>query len=777
MLIEEKKKKSKGKSAEKEKEEVVQSKTKPSSAKKEKVHDRPAKTGVKTSKPIDARLKDALFKYFGFDTFKGDQEPIIQTVLRGENAFVIMPTGGGKSMCYQLPALMMEGTAIVVSPLIALMKNQVDALRGFNTDEAVAHFLNSSLNKTEIAQVKKDIKSGKTKLLYVAPESLNKDENVAFFKEIKISFIAIDEAHCISEWGHDFRPEYRRLRPIIDALGSIPVIALTATATEKVQLDIQKNLGMMDAKLFKASFNRPNLYYEVRPKVDVMKEIIKFVKHHNGKSGIIYCLSRKKVEEVASTLNVNGIKALPYHAGLDAPVRASTQDKFLMEDIDVIVATIAFGMGIDKPDVRFVIHHDIPKSLEGYYQETGRGGRDGREGRCVAFYAYKDIEKLEKFMKGKPVAEQEIGKQMLLETVSFAETSVCRRKYLLHYFGERYEEENCGNCDNCLHPKTQIEAMDEVALMLETVDAVKEKFAAEHIINVLIGKDDKAIKDYQHNKLEVFGEGIDQDAKFWMAVVRQSLLAGLLYKDVDNYGLLKLSNEGKSFMEKPHSFKVTQDHSYDNAEAEDDDEPDGGGGAVADETLFAMLKDLCKQMAKQKNLPPFVIFQEPSLEEMAIQYPINMEEMKNITGVGAGKASKYGKPFIDLIKKYVEENEIERPQDFVVKSVVNKSGLKVYLIQNIDRKISLDDMSEAKGMPVGDLITELESIVASGTKIDLNYYINEVIDTDRQQEVFDYFRSADSDSAEDALVELGENDYTIDEIRLMRVKFMSELGN
>ncbi len=778
MLVEEKNKKKKGKVDAQEAADQKKAEKAKVAAKKAEIASKKPKSTAKTTKPTDSKLEEALFKYFGFDGFKGDQEAIIQTVLRKENAFVIMPTGGGKSMCYQLPALMMEGTAIVVSPLIALMKNQVDALRGFNTDEAVAHFLNSSLNKTEIAQVKKDIKSGATKLLYVAPESLTKEENVAFFKEIKISFVAIDEAHCISEWGHDFRPEYRRLKPIIDALGNIPVIALTATATEKVSLDIQKNLGMMDAKLFKASFNRPNLYYEVRPKVDVMKEIIKFVKGHSGKSGIIYCLSRKKVEEVASTLSVNGIRALPYHAGLDAPVRAATQDKFLMEDIDVIVATIAFGMGIDKPDVRFVIHHDIPKSLEGYYQETGRGGRDGREGRCVAFYAYKDIEKLEKFMKGKPVAEQEIGKQMLLETVSFAETSVCRRKYLLHYFGERYEEENCGSCDNCLHPKTQIEAQDEVVMLLETVEAVKEKFAAEHVINVLIGKDDKAIKDYQHNKLEVYGEGMDNDAKFWMAVVRQALLAGLLFKDVDNYGLLKLSDEGKAFMEKPTSFKITQDHSYDNADADDDDEPDGGGGgAAADEALFSMLKDLCKQTAKQKNLPPFVIFQETSLEEMAIQYPITMEDMKNITGVGAGKAAKYGKPFIDLISKYVEENEIERPQDFIVKSVVNKSGLKVYLIQNIDRKISLDDMADAKAMTVGDLITEIETIVASGTRIDLNYYINEVIDTDRQAEVFDYFRSADNDSAEEALVELGENDYTIDEIRLMRVKFMSEIGN
>ncbi len=747
-----------------------------SAAEKKGAAKKTAKVEPRKPKSGGTELQKSLYKYFGFDSFKGEQEEIIQTVLNRENSFVIMPTGGGKSMCYQLPALMMEGTAIVVSPLIALMKNQVDALRGFNTEDAIAHFLNSSLNKTEIAQVKKDITSGKTKLLYVAPESLTKEENVLFFKEINVSFLAIDEAHCISEWGHDFRPEYRRLKPIIEALGNIPVIALTATATEKVQLDIQKNLGMLDAKVYKASFNRPNLYYDVRPKVDVLKEIIKYVKGHQGKSGIIYCLSRKKVEEVASTLSVNGIRALPYHAGLDAGVRASTQDKFLMEDIEVIVATIAFGMGIDKPDVRFVIHHDIPKSLEGYYQETGRGGRDGREGRCVAFYSYKDIEKLEKFMKGKPVAEQEIGKQMLIETVAYAETSMCRRKYLLHYFGERYEQENCGSCDNCLHPKTQIEAQDEVLMLLEAVQAVKEKFAADHVINVLIGKDDKAIKDYQHNKLEIYGEGMDKDAKFWMAVVRQALVAGFIFKDVDNYGLLKLGDAGLEFMKNPSSFKITQDHSYEGMDMDDDDEPQGGGNA-ADENLFAMLKDLRRQIAKQKNLPPFVIFQDPSLEEMAIQYPISMEEMKNITGVGAGKAAKYGKPFIDLIEKYVEENEIERPQDFVIKSVVNKSGLKVYIIQNVDRKISLDDMADAKNMKLGDIINEIETIVASGTKLDLNYYINEMIDPDRQREVFDFFRTADTDSAETALVELGENDYTIDEIRLMRVKFMSELGN
>lgn len=732
---------------------------------------------VKKSKEPKSALAHSLYKYFGFDSFKGEQEAVIQNVLNGQNSFVIMPTGGGKSLCYQLPALMMEGTAIVVSPLIALMKNQVDAIRGFNTNDAVAHFLNSSLNKAEIAQVKKDITEGTTKLLYVAPESLNKDENVAFFKEINVSFVAVDEAHCISEWGHDFRPEYRRLRPIVDALGgNIPIIALTATATEKVQQDIQKNLNMLDAAVFKASFNRPNLYYEVRPKVDAIKEIIRYVKNHMGKSGIIYCLSRKKVEEVASTLSVNGIKALPYHAGLEANVRAKTQDKFLMEEIDVIVATIAFGMGIDKPDVRFVIHHDIPKSLEGYYQETGRAGRDGREGRCVTFYAYKDIEKLEKFMKGKPVAEQEIGKQLLLETVGYAETSVCRRKYLLHYFGEVYENENCGSCDNCLHPKTQVEGQEQVELLIETVLAIKEKHAADHVINVLIGKEDKAVKDYQHNKLEVYAGGMDFDNKFWMSVIRQALLAGFLYKDVDHYGLLKVTDKGKEYLEKPYSFKVTQDHSYENTDSDDDDDAQGGS-AAADENLFAMLKDLRKQIAKQKNLPPFVIFQDPSLEEMAINYPITMDEMKNITGVGTGKATKYGKPFIDMIKKYVEENEIERPMDLVVKSVVNKSGLKVYIIQNIDRKISLDDMADAKNITLSDIISEIETIVASGTRIDLNYYINEMIDPDRQKEVFDYFRSAESDSAKAALEDLGDTDYTIDEIRLMRIKFMSDLGN
>ncbi|MFN8144227.1 MAG: DNA helicase RecQ [Bacteroidia bacterium] len=721
-------------------------------------------------------LKTYLQKYFGFDKFKGEQEEIVQSVLAGKDTFVIMPTGGGKSMCYQLPSLIMDGTAVVVSPLIALMKNQVDAMRGFSNADGVAHFLNSSLNKTEIAQVKADIKSGRTKLLYVAPESLTKDENVEFLRGVQISFFAIDEAHCISEWGHDFRPEYRRLRPIIEAIGKVPIIALTATATPKVQLDIQKNLGMMDANVFKASFNRANLYYEVRPKVDVVKEIIKFIKQNMGKSGIVYCLSRKKVEEVASTLAVNGIKALPYHAGLEASVRAETQDKFLMEDIDVIVATIAFGMGIDKPDVRFVIHHDIPKSLEGYYQETGRSGRDGREGKCVTFYSYKDIEKLEKFMKGKPVAEQEVGKQLLLETVGYAETSVCRRRVLLNYFGESYNESNCGNCDNCLHPKKSFDGKEEMCTVLEAVLGVKEKFAMEHIVNVITGKQENAVKLHNHDQLEIFGEGGDRDVKFWTAIIRQALLAGFLSKDIETYGTLKVTEKGKAFLKKPVKILVVEDNDYSNAEADDDDEF-GGGGAAADPELFAALKDLRKKIAKQKNVPPFVVFQDPSLEEMAIQYPITQDELKNITGVGAGKAVKFGKPFLDLISKYVEENEIERPMDLVVKSVVNKSVLKVYLIQNIDRKISLDDMASAKGLQMRDLLTEIESIVGSGTRIDINYYINEVIDEDRQAEVFEFFKTAETDSAEYALKELGENDYTLDDIRLMRIKFMSELGN
>jgi ATP-dependent DNA helicase RecQ len=722
-------------------------------------------------------LKSYLQKYFGFDKFKGKQEEIIKNLLSGKDTFVIMPTGGGKSMCYQLPSLILDGTAIVVSPLIALMKNQVDSMRGFSSVNGVAHFLNSSLNKGEIAAVRDDIRAGRTKILYVAPESLTKEENVEFFKNVNISFFAIDEAHCISEWGHDFRPEYRRLRPIMEAIGKVPVIALTATATPKVQLDIQKNLGMMDAAVFKESFNRSNLYYEVRPKVDVVKEIVKFIKQNSGKSGIIYCLSRKKVEEMASLLNANGIRALPYHAGLEASVRAKTQDNFLMEEIDVIVATIAFGMGIDKPDVRFVIHHDIPKSLEGYYQETGRSGRDGREGKCITFYSYKDIEKLEKFMKGKPVAEQEVGKQLLMETVGFAETSVCRRKVILNYFGETYKEENCGQCDNCLHPKKSFDGQEEICTVLETVQAVKEKFDMEHIVNVITGKSENAVKLHGHDQLEIFGEGDEKEPKFWVAIVRQALLAGFLSKDIETYGTLKLTEKGLAFMKKPHKILVVEDNDYSNAESDDDEEFSGGGSAPADPELFAALKDLRKKIAKQNNVPPFVVFQDPSLEEMAIQYPITMEELKNITGVGAGKAVKFGKPFITLIAKYVEENEIDRPIDLVVKSVVNKSVFKVYIIQNIDRKISLKDMVKAKGITLQELLTEIETIVASGTRIDLNYYINEMIDEDRQEEVFDYFRSAESDSAELALKTLGENDYTLEEIRLMRIKFLSELGN
>ncbi len=723
-------------------------------------------------------LIDALNKFFGYESFKGDQEAVIKNVLERKNTFVIMPTGGGKSMCYQLPALMSPGTAVIISPLIALMKNQVDSIRGFNTEDGVAHFMNSSLSKLEITKVRKDIMDEKTKLLFVAPESLTKEENIKFLKEVNISFFAIDEAHCISEWGHDFRPEYRRLRPIIEMIGEVPIIALTATATEKVQADIQKNLGMMDATVFKASFNRPNLYYEIRPKINVIKEIIKFVKQNSGKSGIIYCLSRKKVEEVAQTLTVNGVKALPYHAGLDATTRAKHQDMFLMEDVDVIVATIAFGMGIDKPDVRFVIHHDIPKSLEGYYQETGRAGRDGREGKCVCFYSYKDIEKLEKFMKGKPVAEQEIGKQLLLDTVGYAETSVCRRRVLLHYFGEHYDQDNCQSCDNCIHPKQMVEAQEELKLMLEAVLAVKEKHQSEHVVNVLVGKTDQAVKTYKHDKLEIFGEGIDQNERFWTALIRQALLAGLLTKDIDNYGLLKFSDKAKAYLKNPTTFKIALDANFENTETDEDDDFSGvGGGGAADEELFAMLKDMRKNEAKRLNLPPFVIFQDPSLEEMATNYPITMEEMKNITGVGGGKASKYGKPFIEMIQHYVEENEIERPMDLIIKSVANKSVLKVYIIQNIDRKISLNDMARAKGMPLRDLLGEIETIVSSGTKIDINYYINEVIDEDRQDEVYDYFRTAETDSVEDALAELGEDDYSEDDIRLMRIKFMSELGN
>ncbi len=725
-------------------------------------------------------LTDQLQKYFGFNTFKGHQEQIINSVLEGKDTFVIMPTGGGKSLCYQLPALISDGVAIIVSPLIALMKNQVDAIRNHGSDDGIAHFMNSSLNKAEILQVKKDITSGKTKLLYVAPESLTKEDNVNFFREIKISFFAIDEAHCISEWGHDFRPEYRRLRDIIEAIGTVPIIALTATATPKVQQDIVKNLGMLEANIFKSSFNRANLYYEVRPKVNVVKEIVKYIKKNNGKSGIIYCLSRKKVEEIAEFLQVNGIKALPYHAGLDATTRAKTQDDFLMEEIDVIVATIAFGMGIDKPDVRFVIHHDVPKSLEGYYQETGRAGRDGGEGNCLSFYAYADIQKLEKFMKGKPVAEQEIGKQLLLETVAYAESSACRRKVLLHYFGESYKEENCDNCDNCKHPKAKIDATEDVGLAIETVCDVKEKFKSKHIIQVLLGEITPTVTSYKHDELEVFGKGNEgeKDEAHWNAVIRTALLEGFLTKDIDNYGLLKVTKAGKAFLEAPGPMFVTRDHDYEGAESDNDDDDDSGKkGAGADPVLYSMLKDLCKQVAKQKNLPPYVVFQETSLDEMAIQYPITMDEMTRITGVGQGKALKFGKPFIEMINKYVEENEIERPQDLLVKSIINKSGLKVHIIQSIDRKLDLVDVAEAKGLKLDDLITEIETIVQSGTKVNINYYIDDMMDSDKQEEIVEYFKESESDSLEEAIAELGEEDFSQEEIRLVRIKFLSEYGN
>jgi ATP-dependent DNA helicase RecQ len=723
----------------------------------------------------DSTIHDYLKKYFGFDTFKGNQEPIIRNVLAGRDTFVLMPTGGGKSLCYQLPAVMKKGTAIVISPLIALMKNQVDAMRNFSTDDDVAHFLNSSLTKTEIARVKKDVLSGKAKLLYVAPESLTKEENIDFLKNIEISFYAIDEAHCISEWGHDFRPEYRRIRPIIDTIGRSPIIALTATATPKVQHDIQKNLAILDADIFKSSFNRPNLYYEVKSKQDVTKEIIKYIKNNTGKSGIIYCLSRKKVEEIAEVLKVNGIKALPYHAGMDSATRTMNQDKFLMEEADIIVATIAFGMGIDKPDVRFVIHYDIPKSLEGYYQETGRAGRDGGEGNCIAYYSYNDILKLEKFMQGKPIAEQEIGKQLLLETVSYAESSVCRRKLLLHYFGEEYLRENCEACDNCLHPKSQFEGNEAVVSVLETILAIKEKFKADHVANILSGKVTSAIKSYKHHKIEFFGIGEDKDEKFWNMVIRQALIAKFLTKDIENYGLLKLTPEGMKFLENPTSFMLAEDHDY--ADTTDEENAFGARTAAVDEELFSILKDLRKKLSKQKDVPPFVIFQDPSLEDMAIQYPVTIDELQNISGVGAGKAQRYGQEFIEIIKKYVEEKEIIRPLDMVVKSVVNKSGIKVYIIQSIDMKRPLEDIAEAKGLEMGELVSEIEAIVNSGTRINLDYYINNAIDEERQHDIYTYFREeAESDSLSDAINELG-NEFEEDEIRLMRIKFLSEMGN
>ena len=724
---------------------------------------------------LHAKLKE----FFGFESFKADQERIINNLVDGGDTFVLMPTGGGKSLCYQLPALVMEGTAIVISPLIALMKNQVDAIRGFvSGNEGIAHFLNSSLNKAQIAEVRNDLLSGCTKLLYVAPESLTKAENVAMLKEIKISFYAIDEAHCISEWGHDFRPEYRRIRNIIDDIGNAPVIALTATATPKVQSDILKNLGISDATVFKSSFNRPNLYYEIRDKSDPKKDIIRYIRQNPGKSGIIYCLSRKKVEELAELLNINGIKAAPYHAGLDAKTRAENQDKFLMEEVDVIVATIAFGMGIDKPDVRFVIHYDIPKSIEGYYQETGRAGRDGKEGQCITFYSYKDIQKLEKFMQGKPIAEQEIGKQLLMETVAYAESNSCRRKLLLNYFGEEYPVENCGACDNCLHPKKQFDGREEMAMIIELIQTLPERFKTDHIANILAGESNSIIKSYHHDKLELYGAGKDHSARFWSTVIHQGLVLRLLYKDIESYGLLSVTDEGLKFLEKPYELMLTEDREF--AEGEDDDDENvaaaakGGGG---DAQLLSMLKDLRKDVARRLKLQPWVIFGDPSLDDMSIMYPITYDELKNCQGVGEGKAKKFGKEFIELIAKYVEENEIERPDDFVMKSIVNKSVNKVFIIQSVDRKMPLDDIASNKGMDMEELLSEIESIVYSGTKLNLDYYIYQTLDEDVVDEIYDYFmEEAESDSLEAAMEDL-KDDYDELEVRLVRIKFLCEVAN
>ena len=720
-------------------------------------------------------LTEQLKRYFGFDKFKGNQEAIMINLLDGNDTFVLMPTGGGKSLCYQLPSLIMEGTAIVISPLIALMKNQVDAMRNFSEEDGIAHFINSSLNKAAIDQVKSDILSGKTKLLYVAPESLTKDEYVDFLRSVKISFYAVDEAHCISEWGHDFRPEYRRIRPIINEIGKAPVIALTATATPKVQHDIQKNLGMVNAKVYKSSFNRPNLYYEVRSKtVNVDKEIIKFIKNNQEKSGIIYCLSRKKVEELAEILQANGINARAYHAGMDSATRTQNQDDFLMEKIDVIVATIAFGMGIDKPDVRYVIHYDIPKSLEGYYQETGRAGRDGGEGQCITFYTNKDLQKLEKFMQGKPVAEQEIGRQLLLETAAYAESSVCRRKSLLHYFGEEYTEENCGNCDNCLNPKKQVEAQDSLCAVIETIIAVKENFKADYIIDILQGRETSEVQAHLHEDLEVFGSGMGEDDKLWNAVIRQALIAGYLSKDVENYGTLKVTDEGHKFLKHPKSFKITEDNDFE--EVEDEAPTRGGGSCAVDPALYSMLKDLRKKLSKKLNVPPYVIFQDPSLEAMATIYPVTLNELQNIPGVGAGKAKRYGEEFCVLIKKHCEENEIERPEDLRVRTVANKSKLKVSIIQAIDRKVALDDIALSKGIEFSDLLDEVEAIVYSGTKLNIDYFLDEIMDEDHLLDIYDYFKESTTDGVEDALAELGD-EFTEEEVRLVRIKFFSEMAN
>ena len=720
-------------------------------------------------------IKKALKFHFGFDSFKGNQLEIIGSLLDGNDVFVLMPTGGGKSLCYQLPALMSEGTAVVISPLIALMKNQVDAMRNFSEDDGVAHFLNSSLNKAAIEKVKADVMSGRTKLLYVAPESLTKDENVQFLKKVKISFFAVDEAHCISEWGHDFRPEYRRIRPIINQIGACPVIALTATATPKVQHDIRKNLGMTRDCVFKSSFNRQNLYYEVRPKTkDVDRDLIRFIKSNPGKSGIVYCLSRKRVEELAEVLKVNDIKALPYHAGMDSATRSDNQDAFLMEKADVIVATIAFGMGIDKPDVRYVIHYDIPKSLEGYYQETGRAGRDGGEGRCITFYTNKDLQKLDKLMQSKTAAEQEIGRQLLMETANYAESSLCRRKILLHYFGEQYDCDNCGNCDNCLNPKKQVEVKDELCAVIETVEALKEKFRPEYLVNILIGRATDEVKKFGHESLEVFGCLQGADEKFLSTLIRQAVISGYLDREIENYGVIQLTLKGKKYLQKPVSFKVVEDVDF--SELEADAQLKNGAACAADPELFAILKEQRKKMAKRLELPPFVIFQEPSLEAMATTYPVTLEELANVPGVGQGKARRYGEEFVKLIKRHVEENEIERPEDIRVRTVANKSKLKVYIIQAIDRKIDLVDLAESKGLEFNELLDELEAIVNAGTKINIDYFLNEVLDEDSQQEIMDYFRETEEDDIEAAIQELGE-EFDEDNIRLVRVKFISEMGN
>ncbi len=723
-------------------------------------------------------LHGELQRVFGFTQFKGNQEAIIQNVLQGRDTFVIMPTGGGKSLCYQLPAMILPGTALIVSPLIALMKNQVDSVRNLGSTSDIAHYLNSSLTKAEMKQVKDDLASGKTKLLYVAPETLTKDENVEFFRTLSISLYAIDEAHCISEWGHDFRPEYRRIKPIVDKIGQkVPVMALTATATPKVQKDIQKNLGMLDAQVFISSFNRENLYYEVRPKTkNVDRDIVKFIRENSGKSGIVYCLSRKKVEEFAEVLCANGIRALPYHAGLDAQTRATNQDKFLMEDVDVIVATIAFGMGIDKPDVRFVVHYDMPKSLEGYYQETGRAGRDGGEGKCVAFYCEEDIVKLEKFLKDKQVSEQEVARQLMSETISYAETSMCRRKNLLHYFGEKYEQDNCHNCDNCVYPRQKEDATEQARFVIGVVRDIKQQFKTDYIVAICMGKLSPSIKNYKHNLLPQFGKGKGRDERYWKAVIRQCIINDLLVKDIEDYGVVKVTPAGEAYIENPFPIQVIRDHTYNPDDAE---YMAGGNSAVeaVDKTLYALLKDLLKDMARNENLPPYVIFQDVSLKDMTIQYPVTIEEMTHITGVGVGKAQKYGRPFVDLIKRYVEENDIERPQDIVVKSVVNKSGLKVYIIQSIDRKVSLDDIALAKNLSMDELLSEVERIVESGTRLNIDYYVEDALDADHRDEIYGYFLEADNDSVQQALVELGENEFDENEIRLVRIQFLSNEGN